>query len=80
MWLRMATGRARTLPAISELPEGERKIVVNVNRLVLTLYVGDEVIKKYPIAIGKWRTPTPTGEFVIISKDYACLLYTSRCV
>ena len=71
MWLRMATGRARTLPAISELPEGERKIVVNVNRLVLTLYVGDEVIKKHPIAIGKWRTPTPTGEFVIISKDYA---------
>ncbi|NLB73845.1 MAG: L,D-transpeptidase family protein [Firmicutes bacterium] len=71
VWLRMATGPSRTLPAIAGLPPGVRKIVVDVNRLVLTLYVDDEVIKKYPIAIGKWRTPTPIGEFVIISKDYA---------
>ncbi len=71
IWLRMATGPSRTLPAIAELPPGERRITVDVNRLVLTLYVEDEVIKKYPIAIGKWRTPTPIGEFVIISKDYA---------
>lgn len=71
VWLRMATGPSRTLPAIAELPPGERRIVVDVNRLVLTLYVGGEVIKKYPIAIGKWHTPTPIGEFVILSKDYA---------
>jgi L,D-transpeptidase ErfK/SrfK len=71
VWLRMATGPSRTLPAIAELPKGVRKIVVDVNRLVLTLYVGDEVIKKYPMAIGKWHTPTPIGEFVILSKDYA---------
>jgi L,D-transpeptidase ErfK/SrfK len=71
VWLRMATGPLRTLPAITDLPTGERRIVVDVNALVLTLYVGNEVIKKYPIAIGKWHTPTPIGEFVIIGKDYA---------
>lgn len=71
VWLRMATGPCRTHPAIADLPPGERRIVVDVNTLILTLYVGDEVIKTYPIAIGKWHTPTPIGEFVIISKDYA---------
>jgi L,D-transpeptidase ErfK/SrfK len=71
VWLRMATGPLRTLPAITDLPPGERRIVVDVNTLVLTLYVGDEVMKRYPIAIGKWHTPTPVGEFVIIDKDYA---------
>jgi peptidoglycan hydrolase-like protein with peptidoglycan-binding domain len=72
-WLRMATGRARTLPALatSEIPEGERRIVVDVTKLTLTLYAGDKVVKQYPIAIGKWRTPTPIGEFAIIEKDYA---------
>ncbi len=71
VWFRMATGPSRTLPAITSLPPGERRIVIDVNKLVLTLYVGDEVIKRYPIAIGKWRTPTPVGEFAIIDKDYA---------
>jgi peptidoglycan hydrolase-like protein with peptidoglycan-binding domain len=71
LWLVMATGPSRTLPTIADLPPGERRIVVDVNRLVLTLYVGDEVIKRYPIAIGKWRTPTPVGEFIISDKDYA---------
>ncbi|NLA07090.1 MAG: L,D-transpeptidase family protein [Firmicutes bacterium] len=71
VWLRMGTGPSRTLPAIADLPPGERRIVVDVNTLVLTFYVGDEIIKRYPIAIGKWHTPTPVGEFVIIDKDYA---------
>ncbi len=70
-WLHMATGPSRTLPALAKLPEGERRIVVDVSRLTLTLYVGEERIKEYPIAVGKWHTPTPVGEFVIIEKDYA---------
>lgn len=72
-WLKMATGPARTLPALaeSEIPEGERKIVVDVTKLTLTLYAGDKVVKQYPIAIGRWHTPTPVGEFAIIEKDYA---------
>lgn len=70
-WLRMATGPSRTLPALAEIPEGERKIVVDVTKLTLTLYAGDKVVKQYPIAIGKWHTPTPVGEFAIIEKDYA---------
>ncbi len=70
-WLKMATGPARTLPALAELPEGERRLMVDVNRLTLTLYAGDKVVKQYPIAIGKWHTPTPVGEFAIIEKDYA---------
>lgn len=72
-WLKMATGRAQTLPALTEaeIPSGERRIVVDVTKLTLTLYAGDKVVKQYPIAIGKWHTPTPIGEFAIIDKDYA---------
>lgn len=70
-WLRMATGPSRTLPAVAEIPEGERRIVVDVTKLTLTLYTGDKVVKQYPIAIGKWHTPTPIGEFAVIEKDYA---------
>ncbi len=70
-WLRMATGPSRTLPAIAGLPEGERRIVVDVTRLRLTLYVEDKAVKEYPVAIGKWHTPTPIGEFAIIEKHYA---------
>ncbi|NLS44382.1 MAG: L,D-transpeptidase family protein [Firmicutes bacterium] len=71
VWLRMSTSHSRTLPVISDLPPGERRIVVNINTLVLTFYVNNETIKEYPIAIGKWHTPTPIGEFAIIEKDYA---------
>lgn len=49
---------------------GEARIVIDVSKLVLTLQINEMTYKKYPIAIGKWHTPTPVGEFRIVEKVY----------
>jgi len=46
----------------------EVEIVIDPISNVLTVYVRGEVYKKYPIAVGKDETPTPTGDYVIINK------------
>lgn len=43
-------------------------ILINTETKTLTLYKGNELIKAYPIAIGKPSTPTPKGVFKIINK------------
>lgn len=43
-------------------------IDVAVQKHQLTLYDGSQVIKKYPIAVGKILTPTPPGNYQIINK------------
>lgn len=40
---------------------------ITVNRLYL--YKGTELIKTYPVASGKSKTPSPIGEWKIINKD-----------
>lgn len=44
-------------------------IVIDVNKRTLTLYVGGEVVKTYPCAVGKPSTPSPIGEWAIIHKS-----------
>jgi lipoprotein-anchoring transpeptidase ErfK/SrfK len=51
-------------------PQEEVRLVVNTDERTLTVLAGQEVIGVYPVAIGKWTTPTPIGEWKIIDKDY----------
>ncbi|MCC5909318.1 MAG: murein L,D-transpeptidase [Clostridiaceae bacterium] len=53
---------------ITNPPTEEQWITINKTKRILTLYKGNEVIKKYPIAQGKdpWRTPE--GKFTIVVK------------
>jgi lipoprotein-anchoring transpeptidase ErfK/SrfK len=44
-------------------------IDVAVKRHRLTLFDGSHIIKRYPIAVGKMLTPTPTGNYTLINKD-----------
>ncbi|PPA70876.1 L,D-transpeptidase [Jeotgalibacillus proteolyticus] len=44
-------------------------IDVAVNKKQLTLYDASVVIKRYPIAVGKDLTPTPTGNYMIVNKE-----------
>jgi lipoprotein-anchoring transpeptidase ErfK/SrfK len=44
-----------------------RIIVVDIPERTLTLYVDDEPVKTYPIAIGKPSSPTPVGSFKVVS-------------
>lgn len=47
----------------------EKWIDVSTSRHTLTLMDGNNVLKKYPIAVGKMLTPTPSGAYKIINKQ-----------
>lgn len=44
-------------------PAGEISILVDTDALILIVYVNGEPHKIYPVAVGKWLTPTPLGEW-----------------
>ncbi|TDL30960.1 L,D-transpeptidase [Jeotgalibacillus sp. S-D1] len=44
-------------------------IDVGVGKRQLILYDASIVIKRYPIAVGKMLTPTPTGNYMIVNKE-----------
>jgi len=44
-------------------------IIIDMDRLTLTLFDGGEPIRQYPVAMGKYETPTPTGNWEIVSHD-----------
>lgn len=45
-------------------------IDVSVSKRQLKLYDASVLLKMYPIAIGKVLTPTPTGNYMIVNKEY----------
>ncbi|HHY37094.1 MAG TPA: L,D-transpeptidase family protein [Firmicutes bacterium] len=48
-------------------PQGEISILVDTDALILIVYADGEPYKIYPVAVGKWTTPTPLGEWQINS-------------
>jgi L,D-transpeptidase ErfK/SrfK len=47
---------------------GERRVVVSLADRKVALVEDGVVVKVYPIAVGKPRTPSPTGEFRIVNR------------
>lgn len=45
-------------------------IDVSVRNRQLKLYNASVLLKTYPVGIGKILTPTPTGNYIIINKEY----------
>lgn len=50
-------------------PRGEVSILIRLEEKTLYLFVDGQVFKRYPIAIGKTKTPSPIGEWQIVWKD-----------
>lgn len=48
-------------------PQGEISILVDTDALILIVYADGEPYKIYSVAVGKWTTPTPLGEWQINS-------------
>ncbi|PRX26485.1 LysM domain-containing protein [Orenia metallireducens] len=44
------------------------KILIILDERTLYLYQNNQVVRSFPVAIGKASTPTPTGNFSIINK------------
>ncbi len=51
-------------------PEGKVSLVIKVPARSLEVYANDQLYKKYPVAVGKSKTPTPVGEWNVVWKDY----------
>jgi lipoprotein-anchoring transpeptidase ErfK/SrfK len=49
-------------------PMSQHKIVIYRSRRQLELCDGDRVLGCYPIAVGKSSTPTPLGNYCIVTK------------
>lgn len=45
------------------------KITINLASTSLTLFMNDEVLYEFPVAVGKVATPTPCGKFKIYEKE-----------
>ncbi len=51
----------------NRLETGTRLVVSRSSRK-LHYYVGDRIIKTYPVAVGKHSTPTPLGNYQVVNK------------
>lgn len=54
--------------ALTAIP-GERRILVDVRQLTLTLFVDGKPVKTYPIAIGRPGEETPVGEWRVVNRS-----------
>ncbi|MDK2820629.1 MAG: hypothetical protein PWP31_594 [Clostridia bacterium] len=51
-------------------PGSNLKVVIDTEKLVLSIMVDGKCFRQYPIAIGKFSSPSPVGEWKIINKAY----------
>ncbi len=54
--------------AFADNSEKKARIEINIPSRTLSFYKGDELVKRYPVCVGKPTTPTPTGSFKVIYK------------
>ena len=57
----------QTVAGLQGTPE-QRWILIEVDLKRLTLYEGTTLLKRYPIASGAWKTPSPLGVFRITGR------------
>ncbi|WP_258360682.1 L,D-transpeptidase family protein [Moorella sulfitireducens] len=71
-WLALAQGItiASNSSGPAPPPGKNLKVVVDTERLVLSVMVDGRVYRQYPVAIGKYTSPSPVGEWKIIEKAY----------
>jgi len=53
------------MPAVPE----KVSVIIDMDRLILTIFDGTEPVRQYPVAMGKYETPTPVGNWEIVSKS-----------
>ncbi len=57
------------MPVGSAVAGDSLSIVINVPSRTLALYNDENLIREYPIAIGKLSTPTPLGNYKILNME-----------
>ena len=59
---------AETGPGASAIVPVARRVVVSIPDRTLALIVNDEVVRVYPVSVGKSSTPSPVGTFTIVNR------------
>lgn len=54
---------------IDNPPSNDIWVAINKSRKSLTIYSGREIVNKFPVALGKSSTPTPSGKTKVINKQ-----------
>lgn len=65
----ISPGQAIVIPGLPEPSSIPYTIQVSLGGKRLTLYRSGQIIKTYPIAIGRMLSGTPTGEYVIVNRE-----------
>lgn len=66
-WVRLAALLVVAAAEARAQDERGRRIVISIPDRKLVLFEGDRVLKIYDVAVGKPSTPSPHGEFTIVS-------------
>jgi len=53
-----------------DMPQGKVSLVIRVPDRLLEVYSDSVLYKQYRVAVGKGKSPTPVGEWVVVWKDY----------
>jgi len=62
-------GQKITIPGLPDPNSIPYSIVISISLKRLTLLMNGQVMKQYPIAVGKIVTATPVGDFVIVNRE-----------
>lgn len=63
-------GQKIQIPGLPEPSTIPYSIQISVGKRRLSLYNNGRLVKIFPIAVGKMLTNTPTGDFVIVNRQY----------
>ncbi|MCA9789175.1 MAG: L,D-transpeptidase, partial [Cyanobacteria bacterium HKST-UBA05] len=61
-----ATSKSTDTDALEQFEN--RRIVINIPSRTLTLFEGYDVLKRFPVGVGRSQFPTPTGQFKVLRK------------
>lgn len=61
-------GQSVATPVLSTPPPGDLRIIVDTIFLTLTILVDNQPFASFPVAIGQRETPTPVGDWKLVSK------------
>jgi len=70
-WRALGHGVSKPLTQVSgPIPEGTIHLEVDTEKAELTVFFDGKPWKTYPVAVGRWATLTPVGEWKIVEKGY----------